>query len=123
MPLNYHALPVICRMSASAVSGERASAHAMHAHVRKGARLQCLPLTSLVSALREVRALVNSHTLDRHVLTALLQPKASPGEAGAGRSGARMLADARVPEGLRKHIAGAYNDSQMQVRCALLHGS
>ena len=92
----------------------------MHTHVRSGARVELLPLTSLVSAMREVRALVNSHTLDRRILTAIVQPKECVASAqsanGGGRSGAQLLADARVPEGLRKHVSAAYNDSQMQVR-------
>jgi hypothetical protein len=87
----------------------------MHVHIRKGAHLECLPLASLVPALREVRALVNMHSLDRRVLTALLLP--SDGTLfGAGRSGPQMLADARVPEELRKHLLTSYNDSQQQVR-------
>ena len=86
----------------------------MHAHVRKGARLQALRVECLTPALREVRALVSSHELPRRVLTPLLQPATECGLASA-RTGPQMLADARVPEGLRKHMVAAFNDSQMKV--------
>ena len=81
--------------------------------------MQLLPLTSLVAAMREVRALVGAHSLPRRLLEALLQPRKC-GSCQGERSGAQLLGVARMPAPLRKHMAAAYNDAQQAVRCAPL---
>lgn len=81
--------------------------------------MQLLPLASLVAAMREVRALVDAHSLPRRLLEALLQPRrvaALQGESTA----AQLLGAVRMPASLRKHMATAYNDAQQAVRNATL---
>jgi hypothetical protein len=87
----------------------------MHALVQKGARLEVLPLMSLVAQLREVRALVDAHCLPRRLLTALLLPTKCS-NASEGEASVRPLRNVRLTAPLRKHLENAYNEAQQKVQ-------
>jgi hypothetical protein len=88
----------------------RLEAHQMEPSIRMGTRIYLKVLTSLVPNLREVRALVNMHTLPRELLLSILQPAAPDGSNQPAH-----LQD-NVPQELRGYLSSEYNDVQQQAR-------
>lgn len=83
----------------------------MHKVIRKGSQLSLTHLLSVVPHLREVRALVNIHSLPRPLLQSLLQPTAPDAQEVQ-----QLQSQDRLPRGLSGYLADSFNDTQREVR-------
>lgn len=81
--------------------------HPMEEFMKNGVKLYVCVLDSIVSQLREVRALVNAHTLPKTLLWSILGAKNAPVQQSTQQN--------RIPKDIKEHIA-TFNTVQEQVK-------